>query len=263
MVRIQAIGGPTALIEVGGLRLLTDPTFDAPGTYPRPGTSPLVKLDPPAFGPEELGPVDAVLLSHDQHADNLDKSGRAYLGRAPVTLTTRSGAERLSEARAQGLAPWEHVDVPRPDGGTLRVTGAPARHGPEGCEPVSGEVTGFVLTAADLPTIYVSGDNAWLGAVEQVAERFAPVDVALVFAGAARVRERFDGALLTLDSAGAAEAARILGAGAVVPVHYAGWSHFTEGGPALHAAFGRVGMADRLVLLGPGEDASLGAGTRA
>ena len=36
MVRIQAVGGPTAILEVGGLRLLTDPTFDPPGDYPRP-----------------------------------------------------------------------------------------------------------------------------------------------------------------------------------------------------------------------------------
>jgi len=28
---ITLIGGPTALIEIDGFRLLTDPTFDAPG----------------------------------------------------------------------------------------------------------------------------------------------------------------------------------------------------------------------------------------
>jgi L-ascorbate metabolism protein UlaG (beta-lactamase superfamily) len=118
-------------------------------------------------------------------------------------------------------------------------------------------VTGFVLTAADLPTIYVSGDNAWLGAVEQVAERFGPVGVAVLFTGAARFPDRFDGALLTLDSAGAAAAARILGAEAVVPVHYTGWRHFTEDGAELRAAFEQAGLAGRLVLLAPGESAAL------
>lgn len=276
MVRIQAVGGPTAILEVGGLRLLTDPTFDPPGDYPRPDGPTLVKLASPALGPDDLGRVDAVLLSHDQHADNLDRSGRAYLARVPVTLTTPSGSARLTrdwaaagpagngqpaepdgQPRAQGLAPWDQVDLPRPDGGTLRVTAVPARHGPEGCEPVSGEVTGFVLTAADLPTIYVSGDNAWLGAVEQVAERFGPVGVAVLFTGAARFPDRFDGALLTLDSAGAAAAARILGAEAVVPVHYTGWRHFTEDGAELRVAFEQAGLAGRLVLLAPGESAAL------
>lgn len=73
MVRIQAVGGPTAILELGGVRLLTDPTFDPPGDYPRPDGPTLVKLAPPALGPDDLGRVDAVLLSHD-HADNLDRS---------------------------------------------------------------------------------------------------------------------------------------------------------------------------------------------
>jgi L-ascorbate metabolism protein UlaG (beta-lactamase superfamily) len=271
MVRIQLVGGPTAILEVGGLRLLTDPTFDPPGDYPRPDGPTLVKLAPPALEPDDLGRVDAVLLSHDQHADNLDRAGRAYLARIPVTLTTPSGSARLAgdwtaepdrQPRALGLAPWDQVDLPRPDGGALRVTAVPARHGPEGCEPVSGEVTGFVLTAGDLPTIYVSGDNAWLGAVGQVAERFGPVGVAVLFTGAARFPDRFDGALLTLDSAGAAAAARILGAEAVVPVHYTGWRHFTEDGPELRAAFDQAGLAGRLVLLAPGESAALSPARR-
>lgn len=282
MVRIRAIGGPTAILEVDGLRLLTDPTFDPPGSYPRPGAPSLVKLTPPAITAEELGGVDVVLLSHDQHADNLDRSGRAYLDRVPLTLTTPRGATRLTgerpavrpaaagdsagsgrRPRVRGLAPWDQVDLARPDGRPLRVTAVPARHGPEGCEPVSGEVTGFVLTAPDAPTIYLSGDNAWLGAVEQVAERFGPADIAVLFAGAARIPGRFDGALLTLDGEGTAEAARILRASAVVPVHYTGWEHFTEGAAELRAAFRRAGLAGTLVLLAPGESAELGSARHA
>jgi len=259
MVHITLVGGPTAVLEIGGLRLLTDPTFDSPGSYSRPDAPPLVKLTPPALGPDDLGRVDAVLLSHDQHSDNLDRSGRACLERVPLTLTTASGAARLAAdgVAARGLAPWESADLARPGGQPLRVTAVPARHGPEGCQPISGEVTGFVLTAADLPTIYLSGDNAWLGAVSQVADRFGAVDIAVLFAGAARIPERFDGALLTLDSALSAAAAGILRAGAVVPVHYTGWSHFTEGAADLRAAFERAGLAARLVLLAPGESADL------
>jgi len=33
---ISLIGGPTTLIEANGFRLLTDPTFDAPGEYKLP-----------------------------------------------------------------------------------------------------------------------------------------------------------------------------------------------------------------------------------
>jgi L-ascorbate metabolism protein UlaG (beta-lactamase superfamily) len=259
MVLIQLVGGPTAVLEVDGLRLVTDPTFDEPGSYPRPNAPTLVKLTPPARTADEVGPADLVLLSHDQHADNLDGSGRDYLSRVPLTLTTPAGAQRLAEdgIDVRGLEPWEHLDLPRPHGEPLRVTAVPARHGPAGCEPITGEVTGFVLTAPGLPTIYLSGDNAWLGAVEQVADRFGPVEIAVLFAGAARLVGRFDDALLTLDSALAAEAARILGARFVVPVHFTGWQHFTEGAPDLQAAFDRAGLATHLVLLASGETTEL------
>lgn len=77
-ISITLIGGPTALIEIDGFRLLTDPTFDAPGPYQLPHVT-LEKTVGPALKADAIGPVDAVLLSHDQHSDNLDNSGRAPL----------------------------------------------------------------------------------------------------------------------------------------------------------------------------------------
>ncbi len=69
---ITLIGGPTALIELNGFRLLTDPTFDGPGEYVLPHVT-LKKTGNPALTPDQIGPIDAVLLSHDQHSDNLDR----------------------------------------------------------------------------------------------------------------------------------------------------------------------------------------------
>jgi len=93
-VTITLIGGPTALIEIDGFRLLTDPTFDAPGAYQLPHVK-LEKLVGPAVTAETIGEVDAVLLSHDQHSDNLDHSGREFLKKARRVLTTEAGAKRL------------------------------------------------------------------------------------------------------------------------------------------------------------------------
>jgi L-ascorbate metabolism protein UlaG (beta-lactamase superfamily) len=64
-LRVQYLGGPTAILELGGLRMLTDPTFDPPGDYPI-GERVLSKTHGPAIGPDELGRIDAILLSHDQ-----------------------------------------------------------------------------------------------------------------------------------------------------------------------------------------------------
>ncbi|MFC4911396.1 MBL fold metallo-hydrolase [Actinomadura gamaensis] len=251
-ITITALGGPTAILELGGLRLLTDPAFDEPRDYPI-GDRRLTKTAPTALAPDEVEPIDAVLLSHDQHPDNLDESGRAFLARVPLVLTTVAGAERIG---ATPVPLWEHHDIPRPGGGTLRVTRVPALHGPEGAEPVTGEVAGFVLTGEDLPTVYVSGDNASLDVVREVGDRFPVIDVAVLFAGAART-PLFDGALLTLDSAGAAEATRLLGARHAVPLHFDSWAHFTEGGEELTKAFAEAGLTDRLTLLAPGDSAEL------
>ncbi|MDH6121649.1 MBL fold metallo-hydrolase [Kitasatospora sp. GAS204B] len=251
---IRYIGGPTALIEIGGLRLLTDPTFDGPGEYPI-GSRTLVKTAGPAVPLSELGPVDAVLLSHDQHPDNLDAAGRGYLETAPLVLSTAAAHQRLG-AVVRALSTWEHLELPRPDGGLLRITAVPALHGPAGSEPLVGEVTGFVLTGAGLPSVYLSGDNASLDLVRAVAERFGPVEVAVLFAGAARTPLVPD-APLTLTSAQAAEAAAILDARQVVPLHFEHWGHFTEDGATLTAAFAAGGLADRLRLPKPGETVRL------
>ncbi len=131
------------------------------------------------------------------------------------------------------------------------MTGVPAIHGPrarEEVEPLTGQVVGFVLTGEGLPTVYVSGDNASLDAVERIAARFGPVDTAVLFAGAPRFPILFDGGLIVLDSAQPAEAAAVLGARQVVPVHYDSWAHFTEGRDDLVAAFTDAGLLDRLDL---------------
>jgi hypothetical protein len=64
-VRLTLIDGPTLLIEIGGLRFLTDPTFDEPQEHTL-GTEVLRKLNPPPLHPESLLPIHAVLLSHDE-----------------------------------------------------------------------------------------------------------------------------------------------------------------------------------------------------
>jgi L-ascorbate metabolism protein UlaG (beta-lactamase superfamily) len=247
---INAVGGPTAIIEMGGVRLLTDPTFDPPREYTVAGRV-LVKSAGPALQPAGVGRIDAVLLSHDQHVDNLDLAGREFLAGAPVVLTTAAAAARLG-AGSRPLGPWQHFDLARPGGGALRVTRVPALHGPAGSQAVVGEVAGFVLSSEGLPSVYVSGDNASLDVVQDIGRRVGRVDVAVLFAGAARTTLA-DGAYLTLTSPQAAEAARILNAALVVPLHFNGWRHFTEGGGDLLRAFAAAGLADRLTLLAPGD----------
>src|SRR6202023_867592 len=180
-LRMTLIGGPTALIEIDGFRLLTDPTFDAPGAYQLPHVK-LEKLTGPALGADPIGNVDAVLLNHDQHSDNLDHSGRDFLSKAKRVLTTAAGAKRLG-GHAEGFAPWATTELMGTDGRSLTITATPARHGPAGIEPLSGDVIGFVVTSKNSRPIYISGDTVWFDGVAEVARRFK-AGVVLPFAGA-------------------------------------------------------------------------------
>jgi predicted amidohydrolase len=71
-VTITLIGGPTALIEVGGFRFLTDPTFDPPGDYALPHVT-LRKTAGPALGPDEVGPADWTRCAWDVLREELDE----------------------------------------------------------------------------------------------------------------------------------------------------------------------------------------------
>src|SRR5215510_2708201 len=95
-IRLTHISTATLLLEIGSLRLLTDPVFDpAGGHYFFGYGTNSVKLTEPAIRVEDLGKIDAVLLSHDHHEDNLDRAGRAMLPLAKNVITTSAGAKRL------------------------------------------------------------------------------------------------------------------------------------------------------------------------
>ena len=248
MVELTLVGGPTAILGYGRLRWLTDPALSPPGEY----EGGLVKTTGPELQTDEIEPIDVVLLSHDQHSDNLDPAGREFLANADRVLTTSEAADRLG-GNAIGLDPWSSMEVESPDGARVTVTGVPAQHGPDGSEPVMGPVIGFVLGGEGLETVYVSGDNASLDVVREIADRVGEIDVAVLFAGAVQVPHRFDSAYLTLSSDFAAEATKILDAKMVFPVHFEGWTHFTQGEDTLRASFAGCGVADRLALPGRGE----------
>ena len=102
----SVIGGPTTIVDIAGRRLVIDPTFDPAGVHAH-----LTKTAGPAVPATALGPVDAVLISHDQHKDNLDEEGRRFAlhwhcpGPRDRTPGARS-VDRQAESRtARGVEP--------------------------------------------------------------------------------------------------------------------------------------------------------------
>ncbi|MEU8890089.1 MBL fold metallo-hydrolase [Streptomyces sp. NPDC048442] len=247
---VTHVGGPTAVLEIAGARILLDPTFDAPKKYP----SGLEKKQAPAFGVDRLGKIDAVLLSHDQHDDNLDDSGRALLKDIPVVLSTPGAHQRLGK-HVTGLKSWDSKKL-KTSRGTVKVTAVPALHGPDGVDRgADGEVTGFVLSGKGVPTTYISGDNASVKVAKKVGDRIEKevgrIDTVVLFAGAARTPAILDNAPLTLTSKDAALVAKDLNPRKVVAVHTDSWNIYSEDMASLVKAFKDKGIAPKLVDLEP------------
>ncbi|MEV0534789.1 MBL fold metallo-hydrolase [Kitasatospora sp. NPDC050463] len=245
------LGTATVLLRIGDLTVLTDPALDrTPADYP--AARPLRRTAGAALGAEDLPPIDLVLLSHDQHADNLDRTGREVLGRAGTVLTTPEAAERLGGG-ATGLAPWESVRYTA-GATTVTVTATPARHGPAGTEPVTGPVTGFVVEYEG-GTLYISGDTTRHDALNEIGERFT-IDTAFLHLGDAHFPTTGDLAF-SLSAAEGAELARTLGARQVVPLHFESWEHFVEDPARIAEAFAAPDLAGRLRRLPPGSPEAL------
>ncbi|MBC7763032.1 MAG: MBL fold metallo-hydrolase [Candidatus Saccharibacteria bacterium] len=243
------IGTATMLVQFGGLTFLTDPVFDPAPTEYISGPVVLRSTIEPAISASDLPPIDAVLLSHDEHPDNLDEAGRRLL-EGKLVITTESGAGRLG-GKAVGIAPWTSHTVMVGQQSVI-ITATPAHHGP------AGDVIGFILRVpGEDKVLYISGDTTYESDLDRISEIFS-IGVAVLHLGAAKFAILGD-QMISMDSANAAKFAASLAADIVVPIHFSSWEHFTETEDEIAASFDGAGLTDRLKWLTPGVPRALTA----
>ncbi|KAI9930151.1 hypothetical protein AWENTII_003376 [Aspergillus wentii] len=251
---ITHIGTATAILDINGTKLLTDPFFSPSGTEWDLGIAVLKNTDTPAMSLETLPPIDAVLLSHEDHPDNLDELGRRLLDGRHV-LTTKDGEKKLApRPGVRGISPWETITL-AVDGKELRITGTPCQHLP------GGECTGFIIEADEFGfsgdgrpnVIYVSGDTVYIPELAKIPEKWNVV-VAILNFGSAHAPLP-DGPLqITMDGKQGARLFRELDADVLVPMHFESWGHFTQFGGELKMVLEGEGLGGKVCWLTPGEE---------
>ncbi|PLN86107.1 Metallo-hydrolase/oxidoreductase [Aspergillus taichungensis] len=245
---ITHITTATAILNINGTTFLTDPFFgpvdgteydttpvweqadlQSLGLDSIPPPPHLINRRGPALQLDELPPIDAVLLSHEDHLDNLDPEGRKLLDARKV-FTTPDGASNLRPRPGiVGLRPWETVTSTIGDK-VFRITGTPCKHFPV------GEVTGFILEtdslgvhaeSGKLNAIYFSGDTVYIDELKEIGARWH-VTAALLNLGKATFDFPVGPIQITMDGGQAVRLMREIGADLMIPVHFESWEHFTE-----------------------------------
>jgi L-ascorbate metabolism protein UlaG (beta-lactamase superfamily) len=200
--RVTWLGHASVLIELDGVRLLTDPVL-------RRRVAHLGRAE--AVSAAGLGPLDAVLVSH-VHYDHLDVPSLRQLAPHTARAVVPVGAARLARrtriATVVELAEGSELDV----GGGVRVRATQAEHRATRL-PITPVIPslGFVVTGSR--TVYFAGDTDLFDGMSDLAPA---IDVALVpVAGwGPRLPPGH------LDPAAAAEAVRRLRPRAAVPIHW-------------------------------------------
>ena len=251
-MRLRLIRNATLHIRVAGRCLLIDPMLDPAGARPpvedtpNPVRNPTVELPEP---PEIVaGGLHGVIVTH-LHRDHLDDTAVELLDKGLPVFGQPEDAERLRE---RGFADVRPVEDELEWNG-IRLTRTAARHGTGRIGELMAPVSGFVVTAAGEPVLYVAGDTIWCDEVAAVLDERRP-DVIVVNAGAARFLEG-DPIVMTADDvvavAGHAPDAR------VVVVHLEALNHCPLTRADLHQRLRDEGLTDRVTVPEDGAEVPL------
>lgn len=192
-MKISMIGHSTVLIEMGGMRILTDPYFSVRGNlvYSR--------IKSPACKREEVKDVNLVLVSHN-HFDHTDGAFfRLLPSTIPVVAPSKTAwvTKLKGSQNLIGMSPWQQKTF-----GSVEVTAVPAWH--------STVTHGYVLRSGG-QTVYFTGDTYYASFMERIAREFKP-QIVLMPVATFRIP-------LTMGEKGALKTARTLSPQVIIPIH--------------------------------------------
>ena len=252
---LEFIGTATTVLRLGPHTLLTDPDFRPQGKRAYLGNGLFSKRrTQPALEPEDLPPLDAVVLSH-LHADHFDPVARERLGKHLPVLTTPAASRKLGKwgfREAHGMQTWETTRL----GDGLTVTSVPGEHAPSYARPLLPPVMGSVIEAQHASgtfRVYVTGDTLYRPWLREVSDRLGPLDAMVIHLGGTRAL----GLLVTMDGDQGADLVDLIAPPVTVPVHHDDYTVFRSPlGDFLDACRAR-GLADRVRTVERGRTVSL------
>ena len=214
-LRATWLGHSTVLLEIDGMRVLTDPVWGqraSPFSFAGPRRFQPVPVDIAA-----LPPLDAVLISHD-HYDHLDYPSIRALAALEVPFITSLGVGMHLEAwgvpaeRITELDWWEYAVV-----GGLTITAAPAHHfSGRGLRDRNATLWSSFAVRGERHGVFFSGDTGLSPLFSEIGARLGPFDLVMIEVGAFHPSWGH----VHLGPQNALQAWSQLGSGRLLPVHW-------------------------------------------
>ncbi|RJP23892.1 MAG: MBL fold metallo-hydrolase [Candidatus Abyssobacteria bacterium SURF_5] len=245
--RITFLGHSSALISIADKNIITDPNLS------RRISLFIRRRSALPFTAAALPRIDLALVSHG-HYDHLDVPTLKKLGK-DVPVVAPPGLERVLKRASRQvitLAPWEQIKLQQ-----VNITAVPAKH--FGGRPPLYFCTGYQgYIIEGSAVIYFAGDTGLFDGISDIANRWK-IDAALLPVGAYEPPPFRENHMAPED---AVEAAHILRARALIPIHWGAFKlslePFTEPIPRLLQAAERAGMKETIRVLEPGESLTIG-----
>lgn len=218
-LRLTWLGHSTLVIEIDGVRVLTDPVWvqrASPLQFAGPK-----RFHPPPVALKALPPLDAVILSHDHydHADRATLAKLAELQKMPFITSLGVGdrLERwgLSARRITELDWWETADV-----NGVTITAAPAQHfSGRGIRDRNTTLWSSFHLRGPNSSFFYGADSGLTSEYADIAARLGPFDAVALEIGAHHPAWGD----IHLGPEGALRARAMLRTGVLLPIH---WSTF-------------------------------------
>jgi len=186
-LRVTWLGHSTTLIEIDGVRVLTDPIWGERAS-PFEWAGPKRWYEPP-IALDDLPAIDAVLISHD-HYDHLNQPTIEAIKDWDTTFIVPLGVGAhlaywgVPEERIVDVDWWDEVTVAG-EGGTITVAATPARHASGRHVFDQGHTlwAGFALVGSG-HRVFFSGDTGLFPGMTEIGERLGPFDLTMIEVGA-------------------------------------------------------------------------------
>jgi L-ascorbate metabolism protein UlaG (beta-lactamase superfamily) len=183
-LRITWIGHSSLLIEIDGVKLLTDPVFSARASFlsfigPK-------RFFPPPLSLDQLPKLDAIIISHD-HYDHLDEATINKLGHTTTPIYCSLGIGKLlekwgiSKSRITEMD-WCDIKNITPH---CTITATPARHfSGRGIVNRNRTLWSSFVIKTKQHNIFYGADSGWYSGFKDIGDAFGPFDLTMLEIGA-------------------------------------------------------------------------------